>query len=109
MPCLAEERTGQHRQGGLQVRHEDPVDVVRGGEELVLLVLLPCLVFLLVAQGEKAVGLSPALGLVPEFALRVGVGLRRRFPVGRSQLIQQAGGDGQGEKRLCRRVTPGRT
>src|SRR5262249_46525587 len=47
---------------------------------------------LLIAQGNKAVGLTPVLGLIPELALLVGIGLGRGLPVRLLQLLQQRSG-----------------
>jgi hypothetical protein len=38
-------------------------------EQLILLTLFLALILLLVAQGDKAIGLGPAFGLIPELTL----------------------------------------
>src|SRR6266478_2955766 len=73
----------QQINGPLHVGHEHTIGILRGVEELILLALLRVLLLLvLVAQGDKAVGLAPTLRLIAEFALLIGVGLGRRLPVG---------------------------
>src|SRR6516225_8387974 len=68
----------------LHVGHEDPVFVLAGLEQLVLLCLLGChlLTWFFVAQGYEAIGLAPLVRLVAEFALRVSIGFGRWFPIG---------------------------
>ncbi|MHB1673249.1 MAG: hypothetical protein ACYCSP_03285 [Acidobacteriaceae bacterium] len=72
----------------VHVGHEDPVDVSRRIEELVLLRLF-VLFCPRIAQRQEAVGPGPALGLIEKFALLIGVGLRRGFPLSRLQLLDQ--------------------
>jgi hypothetical protein len=57
-----------------QTRHEHVVGVAVGGEQLVLLHFAGRLGRFRVAQGHEAEGLPPAIGLVGEFALFVGIG-----------------------------------
>ncbi len=52
---------------------EHPIDILRAVEQLVLLAFGPERVLLLVAQGDKAVGLAPTFRLIAELALLVGI------------------------------------
>src|ERR1700694_1466730 len=83
----------QQIDGPLHVGHEHAIGILWGVEELILLALLRVLLLLvLVAQGDKAVGLGPTLWLITKFALLIGVGLGRGLPVGGLQSFQQTRG-----------------
>src|SRR6516162_4084605 len=66
------------------VGHEDPVLVLAGLEQLVLLGLLGChwFAWLFLAQGHEPIGLTPALRLIIKFALPIRIRLRRWLPLG---------------------------
>src|SRR5882762_10518503 len=70
--------------GIAHVGHEDPVFVLTGFEQLVLLDFLgfQFLAWLFLAQSHEPIGIAPSLWLVTEFAFRVGIGLGRRLPLG---------------------------
>jgi len=55
----------------------------------------------MVTQGDKAVGFAPAFRLVPEFALLVGIGFERWFPVGRLQLLHKSRGLARNHDKFC--------
>jgi hypothetical protein len=82
----------QQIQGPVHVGHERAIDILRSVEELILLALFGTVLLLLVAQGDKAVCLTPTLRLVAEFALLVSIGLGPGLPVGGLQLFQQTRG-----------------
>jgi hypothetical protein len=81
----------QQVDGALHVGHEDPIDILRAVEQLVLLGLGKR-ILLLVAQGNKAVGLAPTFWLIAELTLLIGIGARRGLPTGALQFRQQARG-----------------
>src|SRR5437868_1882049 len=78
----------QQVNGILQVGHEHSVAVLGTIEQLILLAFGLALL-LLIAQGNKAVRLAPALGLIPELTLLVSIGLGGWPPVRLLQLLQQ--------------------
>src|SRR5207245_8970400 len=73
---------------------EHAIAVLRRLKQLVLLRLvgLAWLRLFLVAQSDEPIGFLPALWLIPEFALTVGVGARGGLPVCGFQLLHQTGG-----------------
>ena len=78
--------------GIAEVGHEDPVLVLAGLEQLVLLGLLrlDLLARFLIAQGHEPVFLLPPVRLIAEFTLPSGIRLRRRLPLGLTQLLDQS-------------------
>src|SRR5271166_2661303 len=70
--------------------YKNPIGVLRSLEQLVLLglFLLSGFGFLLIPQSDEPVRASPALRLVPEFALLIGIGAWRALPMRRFQLFQ---------------------
>src|SRR5216683_3984730 len=78
----------QQVDGALHVGDEDPIDTLRAVEQMVLLALGGGLFLLMVAQGNKTAGLSPAFRVIPELALLVGVGAGRRPPTCALQCCQ---------------------
>src|ERR1035437_2238868 len=85
----------------LRAGDEYPIEVLRSVEQLILLVLLRLLVVLPVTDGDKAVGFAPTFRLVPECALRVGVGLRRGPPSGGLQPLHQSRGLARHHDEFC--------
>src|SRR6516164_9013605 len=77
----------QQVDGTLHISYEHPVAVLGRVKQLILLALGWDLVLLLIAQGDKAVGLAPAFRLIAELALLVGIGVGRGLPVGGLQLL----------------------
>ncbi len=82
----------------MHVGHEDPVFVLAGFEQLVLLFFLRFLLLarFLIAQGHEPVFLLPPIRLIAEFTLPPGIRLVRRLPLGLAQLLDQS-------RRLARR------
>src|ERR1017187_2559743 len=74
------------------VRHKYPVDVLRRLEQLVLLrrIRRANLRLLLVTQRQESVRFPPAIRLIPELALSVGVSPWRPPPLRHFQLLHQA-------------------
>src|ERR1700675_2070378 len=73
----------------VHVGYKNPIGVLRSLEQLVLLglFLLSGFGFLLIPQSDEPVRASPALRLVPEFALLIGIGAWRALPMRRFQLF----------------------
>ena len=73
-PLVVERHQRVHRP--IHVRHKHPVDVLRRLEQLVLLrrIRRPSLPLLLITQRQEPIRFPPAIRLIPEFALSVGVG-----------------------------------
>ena len=73
----------QYVDRALHVRHKDPIEILRGLEQLVLLwfFLLFSVWLLLIAQRDEPIRFPPAIRLIPELTLLIGVGLWRPFPV----------------------------
>src|ERR1700758_2211606 len=78
----------QQVNGALHVGDEDPIDILRAVEQLVLLARGGGLLLLWITQGNKTAGLFPAFRVIPELALLVGVGAGRRPPMCALQLRQ---------------------
>src|SRR5207253_9886920 len=76
-------------EGTVHVSHKNPIGVLRGLEQLVLLglFLLFRFWFLLIAQGDEAIRAAPPLRPIAELTLLVGIGARRPLPVGPFQLF----------------------
>ena len=87
---IAENFTLGQIQRVIPVGHKNPIDTLRRIEELILLRFdgVLCLLFG-IAQRQEAVGLAPAIGLIEELALLVGIGLWGRLPGGQLQLLDQ--------------------
>ena len=80
--CVA--ANGQPEVDGIaHVGHEDPVFVLAGFEQLVLLGFLGFQFFawLFLTQGHEPIRLAPSVRLVTEFAFRVGIRFGRRLPL----------------------------
>src|ERR1700683_3736080 len=77
-----------------EVCYQDPILVLAGFEQLVLLGLLRrnLLARFLIAQGYEPVCLAPSIRLIAEFALRIAIRLWRRLPRGLAQFLDQPGG-----------------
>src|ERR1019366_167431 len=91
----------QQVDGTLHVGHEHPIDILRAVEQLVLLALERERVLLLVAQGNKTVGLTPTFGLIAELTLLIGIGARRGLPAGALQFRQQTRGFARHDDERC--------
>src|SRR6516225_376092 len=91
-PLVVEPR--EHGDPAAHIRDEYAVAVLRRVEQLILFGLLRRCRFLglLVAQGDEAVGLTPAFRLIAELALAVGIGFGRTRPLGGFQFIDQTRG-----------------
>src|SRR5690349_2870974 len=91
-PLVVEPR--QHGDPVAHIGDEYAVAVLRRVEQLILLGLLRRCGFLLllVAQSDEAVGLTPALRLIAELALAVGIGFGRTRPFGGFEFIDQTRG-----------------
>src|SRR6516164_3220903 len=91
-PLVVEPR--EHGDPAAHIRDEYAVAVLRRVEQLILFGLLRRCWFLLllVAQGDEAESLTPALRLISELALAVGIGFRRTRPLGGFQFIDQTRG-----------------
>jgi hypothetical protein len=76
----------QQIQGLVHVCDENPVDVLRRIEELVLLGIL-VLFRPGIAQRQEAMSLGPAFGLIEELTLFLSVGLGRGLPLCHLQLL----------------------
>src|SRR5437870_317740 len=75
----------------LHIGYEDSILVLLGSEQLILHDLLRFLLIgvILVTQGNESISLAPSFRLVPKLTLGLGIGMRRRFPVGSDQFFQQ--------------------
>ena len=90
-PLIVEPHQPIHRFGHMGDKYA--IAVFRRVEQLVLLrLVLPELGFLLLAEGDASIGLVPALWLVVEFTLPLGIGTGRRLPVRRFQFLHPTGG-----------------
>ena len=78
----------------VHIGDQDAIAVFRRVEQLILFGIFRRRRLLLfdVAQGDEPVRMAPPLRLIPEFALTVGIGLRRTGPLRRFQFVDQPRG-----------------